>query len=31
MDTVKTWKFTPATRKGVPVPVRVMVEIDFRT
>jgi TonB family protein len=30
MDTVKTWKFTPAMRKGVPIPVRVNVEINFR-
>jgi TonB family protein len=29
MDTVKTWKFTPAKRDGVPVPVRVGVEISF--
>jgi TonB family protein len=29
MDAVKTWKFTPATRNGVPVPVRVMVEVSF--
>jgi len=30
MDTVKTWKFTPAKRDGVPVSVRVKVEIMFR-
>jgi protein TonB len=30
IDTLKTWKFNPATRGGVPVPVRVMVEISFR-
>ena len=29
-NTVKTWKFTPATRNGVPVPVRVIVEVTFR-
>jgi len=29
MDAVKTWRFTPATRNGVPVPVRVMVEVSF--
>ena len=29
-DTVKTWKFKPAMRNGVPVPVRVMVEVSFR-
>jgi TonB family protein len=30
IDTVKTWKFNPATRDGVPVAVRVMVEVSFR-
>lgn len=30
MDTVKTWKFNPATRNGVPIAVRVAVDIDFR-
>jgi TonB family protein len=30
IETVKTWKFKPATRNGVPVPVRVIVEITFR-
>ena len=30
MDTVKSWKFEPAKRDGVPVPVRVMVEVSFR-
>lgn len=30
MKTVKTWKFKPAMRNGVPVPVRVTVEISFR-
>jgi TonB family protein len=30
IETVKTWKFLPAMRGGVPVPVRVMVEISFR-
>jgi TonB family protein len=30
LRTVRTWKFKPAARKGVPVPVRVMVEIGFR-
>lgn len=28
--TVQTWKFKPAQRNGVPVPVRVSVEISFR-
>jgi TonB family protein len=30
METVRTWKFKPTTLKGVPVPVRVLVEIAFR-
>jgi TonB family protein len=30
IKTVKTWKFKPATRDGVPVPVRVIVEVTFR-
>ncbi|MCL5005220.1 MAG: energy transducer TonB [Acidobacteria bacterium] len=30
LRTVKTWKFKPAMRNGVPVPVRVMVEVSFR-
>ncbi len=30
VEAVKTWKFKPATRNGVPVPVRVMVEVSFR-
>ncbi|MGH9433627.1 MAG: energy transducer TonB [Terriglobia bacterium] len=30
MKTVRTWKFKPAMRNGVPVPVRVTVEISFR-
>jgi periplasmic protein TonB len=30
LRTVRTWKFKPATRNGVPVPVRVMVEVSFR-
>jgi len=30
IETVKTWKFKPATRDGVPVPVRVTVEVSFR-
>jgi TonB family protein len=29
VDTVKTWRFNPATREGVPVAVRVMVEVSF--
>lgn len=30
VDTVRTWKFKPATRNGIPVPVRVAVEVSFR-
>jgi TonB family protein len=30
MDTVKTWKFNPAMRDGMPVSVRVSVEVGFR-
>jgi len=30
IETVKTWKFKPATRDGVPIPVRVIVEVTFR-
>jgi periplasmic protein TonB len=30
LHTVKTWKFKPALRNGTPVPVRVMVEVQFR-
>jgi len=30
VNTVRTWKFKPATRKGVPVPARVMVQTSFR-
>ena len=30
LETVRTWKFKPGTRNGVPVPVRVMVEVTFR-
>jgi TonB family protein len=29
IETVRTWKFKPATRDGVPVPVRIVVEIAF--
>ena len=29
-ETVKTWKFKPATRDGVPVPARVYVVVTFR-
>jgi len=30
VETVRTWKFKPAMRNGVPVPVRVGVEVFFR-
>jgi TonB family protein len=30
VETVSTWKFKPATRKDVPVAVRMIVEITFR-
>jgi len=30
VDTVRTWKFKPATKNGVPVKVRVSVEVTFR-
>jgi TonB family protein len=30
VNTVRTWKFKPATRKGVPVSSRLMVETSFR-
>lgn len=30
LDTVRTWKFKPAMREGVAVPVKVMVEVYFR-
>jgi TonB family protein len=30
VETVRTWKFKPALRNGVPVPVHVMVVVSFR-
>jgi TonB family protein len=30
IDTVKKWRFNPATREGVPLAVRVRVEVSFR-
>ncbi len=30
VETVRTWKFKPALRNGVPVPVRLSLEVTFR-
>ena len=30
IETIRTWKFEPATKKGKPVPVRLIVEVSFR-
>ena len=30
LETVRTWKFKPGMRNGIPVPVRVLVEVSFR-
>jgi TonB family protein len=30
VKTVSTWKFKPAMRQGVPVPIRAQVEVSFR-
>jgi TonB family protein len=29
IEAVKQWKFDPATKKGIPVAVELMVEVDF--
>ena len=30
MQTLRTWKFAPATKDGKPVPVKVVVEVSFK-
>jgi len=30
IDAIKTWKFEPATKDGKPVPVQLMIEVNFR-
>jgi protein TonB len=30
VEAVKTWRFKPATKDGVPVAVQVNVEVNFR-
>ncbi len=30
VDTVKKWKFRPATKDGQPVPVQITVEMNFQ-
>ena len=30
IETLRTWKFKPAMKKGKPVPVKVVVEVSFR-
>jgi TonB family protein len=30
MQTLRTWKFKPAMKKGKTVPVRVVVEVSFK-
>ena len=29
IDTVKKWKFTPASKDGSPIPVQIQVEVTF--
>jgi len=30
VEAIRTWKFLPAKRNGIPVAVRVLVEVFFR-
>ena len=30
MDAVKTWKFKPASKEAMPVPVKLTVEVNFK-
>jgi tetratricopeptide (TPR) repeat protein len=30
LETIRTWKFHPAMRNGAPIPVRVIIEVEFR-
>jgi TonB family protein len=30
INTVRTWKFKPAMKKGKPVPVKVHLQVNFR-
>lgn len=30
IETVKTWRFKPATKNGVPVPVDILAEVNFK-
>jgi len=30
LDAVRTWRFEPARKDGVPVAVRISVEVNFR-
>jgi len=30
IETVRTWRFAPAMKDGLPVPVQVSIEVNFR-